>query len=603
MRGHDQPDRVSRREFLRDAGIATAVATETLTPSIAAARSERPRRRRSTAAVFGGGIAGLTAAHELAERGFDVTVYERRAWGGKARSTIVPGSATGGRLPLPGEHAYRAEFGCYQNVPDLMRRIPFGSNPNGVFDNMVGVRQTLVARTTKADLALPLLSLDPRPYTPQQVIDLAVGIALEMELPPDAAAYLGSRIAVFASSCDARRATQWDTTSWRDFIAGDRFGPDYHAVFERLWEFIQGTKGEDTCARYVASVLEVWFLQALLGRGTNGPVLRMLNRPTNEAWIDPWVHELRRLGVRMRLGDSVTRLHMHGSLVRAADIRHGRSVHPVVADHYVCALPVERARKLWGPAILRADPRLGDMNRLGVDPYNGISYFLRERVHIAEGVVICADSPWAGSFVTQAQYWPVDFTKTYGDGSVQDKLSGVVANWELPGVRYGKPASELTPDQVALDLWEQFKQHVNKAGRAPALTDAMLHSWQIDPGMRIVDGHLVSGDPLIMPKVGTGKYRPSPQTRIANLALCGDYLDGVWEVANMEAACFNGRRAANVTLDAAGSRESRVDAIPLYRPPEWEPLKKIDEQRYAQGQPNLFDADLPLPQLTQPLGT
>jgi choline dehydrogenase-like flavoprotein len=36
-------------------------------------------KRRRTVAVLGGGIAGLTAAHELAERGFDVTVYEPRA--------------------------------------------------------------------------------------------------------------------------------------------------------------------------------------------------------------------------------------------------------------------------------------------------------------------------------------------------------------------------------------------------------------------------------------------------------------------------------------------------------------------------------------------
>ena len=31
-----------------------------------------------TVAVLGGGVAGLTAAHELAERGFAVTVYEAR---------------------------------------------------------------------------------------------------------------------------------------------------------------------------------------------------------------------------------------------------------------------------------------------------------------------------------------------------------------------------------------------------------------------------------------------------------------------------------------------------------------------------------------------
>lgn len=47
----------------------------------------------------------MTVAHKLAERGFDVTVYERRAWGGKARSTEVPGSAAGGRRPLPDDTA------------------------------------------------------------------------------------------------------------------------------------------------------------------------------------------------------------------------------------------------------------------------------------------------------------------------------------------------------------------------------------------------------------------------------------------------------------------------------------------------------------------
>ena len=36
------------------------------------------RPRRPTAAVLGAGIAGLTAAHELVVRGFDVTVYEPR---------------------------------------------------------------------------------------------------------------------------------------------------------------------------------------------------------------------------------------------------------------------------------------------------------------------------------------------------------------------------------------------------------------------------------------------------------------------------------------------------------------------------------------------
>ena len=48
--------------------------------------------------VIGGGVGGLTAAHELVERGFTVDVYESRlSWGGKARSQPVPDTGTAGR--------------------------------------------------------------------------------------------------------------------------------------------------------------------------------------------------------------------------------------------------------------------------------------------------------------------------------------------------------------------------------------------------------------------------------------------------------------------------------------------------------------------------
>ena len=58
--------------------------------------------------VLGGGVAGMSEAHELAERGFQVTVYEKKMIpGGKARSVPVPKTGKDGRPDLPGEHGFR----------------------------------------------------------------------------------------------------------------------------------------------------------------------------------------------------------------------------------------------------------------------------------------------------------------------------------------------------------------------------------------------------------------------------------------------------------------------------------------------------------------
>src|ERR1700755_706513 len=102
----------------------------------------------TTVAVLGGGVAGLSAAHELAERGFDVTVYEQRdAPGGKARSIPYAGSGTGGRADLPGEHGFRFFPGFYRHLPDTMSRIPAGGG--NVRDRLVGATRILFAQADR----------------------------------------------------------------------------------------------------------------------------------------------------------------------------------------------------------------------------------------------------------------------------------------------------------------------------------------------------------------------------------------------------------------------------------------------------------------------
>ena len=74
--------------------------------------------------VFGAGIAGLSAAHELAEHGYKVTVYEYESSpGGMARSFRYP--QTDALYPgLPSEYSWRGYGEFYKNVFHMMNKIP-----------------------------------------------------------------------------------------------------------------------------------------------------------------------------------------------------------------------------------------------------------------------------------------------------------------------------------------------------------------------------------------------------------------------------------------------------------------------------------------------
>ncbi len=147
--------RVSRREFVSGGAAATAgLYGFVAAPALAAKRRRLRADLRTQVAVLGGGVGGLTAAHELAERGFGVTVFEPKALGGKARSIPVAGTGRGGRKDLPGEHGFRFFPGFYKNVPDTMRRIPVAGNAQGAFGNLVDANQEMFVFGLRAGLVV-----------------------------------------------------------------------------------------------------------------------------------------------------------------------------------------------------------------------------------------------------------------------------------------------------------------------------------------------------------------------------------------------------------------------------------------------------------------
>ncbi|VFB00817.1 hydroxysqualene dehydroxylase [Nocardia cyriacigeorgica] len=580
---------VSRRTVLRGA-VAAGVGVAS-----AGAFGTRPAAARpgTRVAVFGGGVAGLTAAHELAERGFQVTVYERRALGGKARSIGVPGTGTDGRPDLPGEHGFRFFPGFYHHIPDTMRRIPFGTNPDGVWNNLVAAPEARFARRDGDDFRLPLGSAHLATATPQGFREtMGATIATSLKMPPGEAAFFANRLLVFFSSCDARRFGQWEHMSWRDFVHGHKRSHEFRALLSRtLTSLLVAAKEDLASARTIGNMGEQ-FLGNPLEIGNDGDLDRVLNGPTNDVWIDPWVALLRGLGVRFEIGAEVRGLEVRDKRISGARIVDGAgTARTVEADHFVVALPAERARTLWSPAIREIRPELAAMDELYTDWMNGIQFYLRSSPDIVAGHAAFIDSPWALTSISQNQLWTRKLPE-FGDGTVADCLSVDISNWNTPGILYGKPAKECTPDEIARETWAQLTTHLNDRGEV--LREADLHSWFLDPGItwQAEQRRNANADPLLINTAGSWDSRPRSHGALENLFLAGDYVRTNIDLATMEGASESARGAVNALLDVTGSGAPRCRTFTLYRSPELEPLRQMDADRYARGEPNLFDVDI-----------
>jgi uncharacterized protein with NAD-binding domain and iron-sulfur cluster len=523
----------------------------------------------TTVAVLGGGVAGLSAAHELVERGFDVTVYEQRdAPGGKARSIPYAGSGTGGRADLPGEHGFRFFPGFYRHLPDTMGRIPLAGRT--VRDHLVGATRILFAQAGGPNEIIAPAHL------PESAEDFTVlarflrEAATQVGVPPQEYAVLIERLLTLLTSCDERREQQWDLQSWWEYTGAERRS----AAFQRfladgLTRTLVAARGREMSARTGGLVL-IQLLQDLSRAG--GRADRVLDAPTSEVWIDPWVEHLTARGVELRLSEPVEALHLSGGRLSGATVA-GRTVH---ADHYVAALPVEVMRQLASPALRAAEPRLKGLDRLVTRWMNGVLFYLDRDIPLVNGHAIYVDSEWALTSISQKQFWPgVDLAQR-GDGRTRGILSIDVSEWQRPGPRTGKVAQLCSRDEIFEEVWGQLEDHLDGALDAATVVDRFLDPAIVFPNPT----GAANLEPLLVNTAGSWADRPDAGTRIPNLFLASDYVRTHTDLATMEAANEAARRAVNGILDATGSRERRCEVWPLREPQVFAAARALDKVRW-----------------------
>ena len=346
-------------------------------------------------AVLGGGVAGMSAAHELIERGFRVAVFERQTelCGGKARSIPVPvggdnsicGDVEGLAGFLPGEHGFRFFPRFYRHVTDTMSRIPFGDKGAHVVDNLTDTSRVEMSLYDKKSIEMPSRFPSNREDWALIVKDLAENVPAEMGLKNDEIEFFVGKLWQVLTSCDARRQEVYETMGWWDFVDASNKSEGYQKFLaEGLTRSLVAANARLANAHVEGDVGLALILDMLIpGPSTD----RVLNGPTNEVWLHPWLAYLTKKGVDYQFDRKIEKIVCKpdqgstGGKIESVVMSDsaGNSYTLEDADYYIAAMPAEVMAKLLDDGILDADSSLEGIKEIGtkyVEWMNGIQFYL-----------------------------------------------------------------------------------------------------------------------------------------------------------------------------------------------------------------------------------
>lgn len=480
----------------------------------------------SSVLVLGGGVGGMSAAHELIERGFSVTVLEHRAVpGGKARSLLVPDSAVPPNAPLPGEHGFRFFPHFYRHIIDTMARTPLGDG-RVASDKLVYASREMMALSGLPPITFPA-------HKPNSIEEWVADLLNTLKDMPELAQaglvesdfiFFADRIWRLMTSCPGPTSQVW-INAWHDYLAGRSVVFQYECT----------VSGFDCSAGRISGVHSVaadgstavhhadYYLCALPVEYT----ARLLTPGMLAA--DPSLK-----GIQAIAGHVYDMTGIQFYLVQDVSLTKG---HILLVDS-PWALTGISQRQFW-PGI--------DFTQIG----DGST----------QGILSIDISDW-------------------------DAEGVCVVNPALPPGADGKPhyktARQCTQDEVALEVWTQLRQSLTQADGS-CLLPPQQPRYFIDPGMVFNPTPVSNDSRLFVNRIGTWALRPDAATKIPNFFLASDYVRTNTNLATMESANEAARRAVNALLEAAGvnAPPSRIWALPV--PEVLQPFIDFDKLLWHAG--------------------
>lgn len=544
--------------------------------------------------ILGGGIAGLSTAHELRQQGFDgkITILEQNASiGGDARSSSIPNTGQGGRKDLPTEHSWRVYFQGYWHLFRIMKQIPT-TGTKTVFDNLVPLH--------------PFVNV-PKSGDPFVFDQRSSGILRFLKPAWDSMSYrqrlqLVDKIGYAATSSKERIRGELGDMTWNEFI--DPQTKETHDYLIRSLGPFLGTDWKETSA---SSAWEVYDNTTQVE--AYQPHALVANGPTSEVWFDHWHRHLEAANVTIRLGQKIQALVMEPETRMLSVVMENGDV--LKSSRIVSALPAHVLGALFDRMVMPTGHRKITQNIIELGPrlrqsMVGVQLYFDETLttNFPKGTFYLVNSEWQVLIEPQSTVWDtsdanldgVNVGDRYGDGTLRTIWSLTLCDSETPGRLHKKPFTQLSRAQIVEETMSQIRSHpeMNKlVVRKSGQRFSELEPFRVEPWKRWIDnasgvdsgalGGAVSGggggiggggggvtnaEPKSSPNVGTWKLRPTTQSDFPNLVLAGVFTRNSREMLLMDAAAESGVRAAHVIM-------SNRDEVEVENGSGWETHKGI----------------------------
>jgi predicted NAD/FAD-dependent oxidoreductase len=461
--------------------------------------------------IVGAGLAGISAAHRLLERGFDVTLLEANEYlGGKLGAPQDP------RTDEFHEHCYHMYLNWYHNFWAFMDEI-------GILQDFIPMPIISYIKRGQHGKSYQLFNLGS-PWTALR--NLFSGLAH----PANAFIYDYSLLDLIGTT--SFREDVLEKTSVLGFMTSRPYNTE-----EAISGSTRTLAEAFACPSFLSSARSY---KSLIKYGCRlpSPSMWLLTGNTGEHLFSPWRSYLEKRAAERGWGRldiqplrSVQELGIsangHVDKIRVGTMPHslppsrGATVQPTssswisVKGDLILAVPPTQLAQLMSLEVVERAVSLWDVRRLRSEPMISLDIpFKRKLPNIPIGITVLLDSYYKLSFLDKSQIWA---------GSEGNTALNVIASDADTLVHFRDE------DLVRL-LLRELRLFV-------AFDDADIDRDRLHLQTNI-------GEELFINEVGSWESRPSATCEIPNLFIAGDFCKTVVDVVTVEGAVISGLNAA-----------------------------------------------------------